>query len=283
MAQDSLFAFVLMPFDTAFDDIYRLGIKETATSLGITAERVDEQKYHEGILERIYRQIEAADIIIADMSGKNPNVFYEVGYAHAKQKLRILLTAEADDIPFDLKHQRHVVYKNSIGQLRERLKPELEWAQSEVIKARRSRITVQAKASGGALQKTKYRAEGEVHFKIDFTNESPTPSPEIEAIYFYSTNRWQLVQDAKACPSTDSDVQPFERRHFLTPPIRRLGPKGWAQMKFDSKTTFATAYKGEELKESYEVTGKSLLRIVTANGNFDHEITINTTVDELPF
>src|SRR3954452_23592229 len=64
-------------------------------------------------LERIYRQIELADIIIADMSGKNPNVFYEVGYAHAKQKLCILLTANADDIPFDLKHQRHIVYGES--------------------------------------------------------------------------------------------------------------------------------------------------------------------------
>jgi hypothetical protein len=79
-----MFAFVLMPFDPKFDDIYKLGIKETAEKLGITAERVDEQIfYKENILERIYNQINIADFIIADMTGRNPNVFYETGYAHA--------------------------------------------------------------------------------------------------------------------------------------------------------------------------------------------------------
>jgi hypothetical protein len=120
---DQIFAFVLMPFNTAFDDIYRLGIKETANSLGILAERVDEQIYSEGMLERIYRQIELADFIVVDMTGQNANVFYEVGYAHAKGKLCIHLTQKADDIPFDLMHHRHIVYGGSIGELRTRLAP----------------------------------------------------------------------------------------------------------------------------------------------------------------
>jgi hypothetical protein len=81
MEDSPIFAFVLMPFDSAFDDLYRFGIKEPAEQLGIVAERVDEQIYTESILERIYHQIDLADIIIADMSGQNPNVFYEVGYA----------------------------------------------------------------------------------------------------------------------------------------------------------------------------------------------------------
>ena len=52
---DTIFAFVLMPFDSEFDDVYKLGIKEAASNLGIRAERVDEQLYHEGILDRIYK------------------------------------------------------------------------------------------------------------------------------------------------------------------------------------------------------------------------------------
>jgi hypothetical protein len=75
-----MFAFVLMPFDAAFDDAYKLGIKDTAEQLGIRAERVDEQIFHkENILERVYSQIDAADLIIADLTGRNPNVFYETG------------------------------------------------------------------------------------------------------------------------------------------------------------------------------------------------------------
>lgn len=72
MAKPKPFAFVLMPFGKEFDDIYRLGIQETAKEQGVVAERVDEQIYTESILERIYRQIDAADFIIADMTGKNP-------------------------------------------------------------------------------------------------------------------------------------------------------------------------------------------------------------------
>ena len=97
------FASVLMPIKTEFDDIYRLGIKAAVEEAGIIAERVDEQIYHrERMLDRIYSQIVKADLTIADMSGQNPNVFYEVGYAHARERTCILLTSDAKDISFDL-------------------------------------------------------------------------------------------------------------------------------------------------------------------------------------
>jgi hypothetical protein len=76
------FAFVLMPFDGSFNDIYKFGIKGAAEDAGAYAERVDEQIFVEGMLDRIFNQINKADIIIADMTGKNPNVFYEVGYSY---------------------------------------------------------------------------------------------------------------------------------------------------------------------------------------------------------
>jgi nucleoside 2-deoxyribosyltransferase len=140
---EKLFAFILMPSDAKFDDIYRLGIKAAAEELGMIANRVDEQVFHkEGILERIYHQIEAADFIIADMTRKNPNVFYEVGYAHAKHKLCILLTERADDIPFDLRHQRHIVYGASITSLKSKLTIDLAALQVE-LSARENPISVQ--------------------------------------------------------------------------------------------------------------------------------------------
>ncbi|MFZ0737652.1 MAG: hypothetical protein WBL70_01130 [Candidatus Acidiferrales bacterium] len=109
------FVFVLMPFDQKFDDIYQLGIKPAAEGAGAYCERIDEQIFAESILARIYNQIAKADIVVADMTGRNPNVFYEVGYAHALGKTAILLTQNSEDIPFDLKHYPHIIYGTSIA------------------------------------------------------------------------------------------------------------------------------------------------------------------------
>jgi hypothetical protein len=128
------FVFVLMPFDNEFNDIYKYGIKEISKEVGAFAQRVDEQIFNDGILERIFNQINKADVIVADMTGRNPNVFYEVGYAHALGKIVLLLTQNASDIPFDLKHKRHLVYGNDgskIETLRKALTPSLIWAINE--------------------------------------------------------------------------------------------------------------------------------------------------------
>lgn len=116
-----------MPFDSAFDDIYKLGIKASAEELGCYCERVDEQIFEERILDRIYNQIDKADILIADLTGKNANVFYEIGYAHALKKKVILLTQYVDDIPFDLRHHPHIIYGGKITNLKGELKKRIKW------------------------------------------------------------------------------------------------------------------------------------------------------------
>lgn len=121
------FVFVLMPFHADFDDVYKLGIKAACIESGAYCERVDEQIFHNSILSRIYNQISKADIIVADMTGRNPNVFYEVGYAHAMGKQVVLLTKMAEDIPFDLKHYPHIVYGSSISHLKDELAKRIEW------------------------------------------------------------------------------------------------------------------------------------------------------------
>ncbi len=125
------FVFVLIPFDPKFDDIYKFGIKGAAEEVGAYAERLDEQIFTEGMLDRIFNQISKADVIVADMTGRNPNVFYEVGYAHALGKIVLLLTQDTDDIPFDLKHRQHTVYGGSIDTLRSELVTKLQWAIKE--------------------------------------------------------------------------------------------------------------------------------------------------------
>ena len=120
------FCFVLMPFSEEFDDVYNIGIKEACDKAGAYCERVDEQIFNERILDRVYNQIAKADIVIADMTGRNANVFYEVGYAHALDKLTILLTQDDDDIPFDLKPFPHIVYGTKISVLRDSLEKKVK-------------------------------------------------------------------------------------------------------------------------------------------------------------
>ena len=279
---EATFAFVLMPFGADSDDVYRLGIKEPADALDIRAERVDEQMFTEGILDRIYRQIDVADIVIADMSGKNPNVFYEVGYAHAKDKLCLLLTNDVADIPFDLKHKRHIVYR-SIQDLRKQLTTELRWAQDRIGSVRRSRLRVTPKTIDGHLEKNSWSATAKMSFGIDLHNDSNVPSAAIESVYFYVGQDWTVRQDDKVCPSTESDLPPYNHRHFLVSPVKRLQPTGWAQLRFTAERVLARSWSGQELKDSYLIAGRSTLRFITDKGIFDHEILINTIVDEFPF
>jgi GAF domain len=112
-----IYTFVLMPFDSSFEDIYKYGIKKPIEDLGITCERVDEIQYVGGIFNKVVESIERARFIVADMTGRNPNVFYEVGYCHALRKDVILCTQTENDIPFDLRGYNHIVYGGKIALL----------------------------------------------------------------------------------------------------------------------------------------------------------------------
>ncbi len=153
------FVFVLMPFAKEFDDVYQLGIKVACEEAGAYAERLDEQLFAESMLQRIYNQIAKADVVVADMTNRNPNVFYEVGYAHALGKVVILLTQEDGDIPFDLKHYRHIVYENVT-----RLLPELEkvvgWAVKQSNEKNRPGLPVAVYLYGHKLDASTVPAYG---------------------------------------------------------------------------------------------------------------------------
>jgi nucleoside 2-deoxyribosyltransferase len=104
--------FVLMPFAAKFDNLLKQ-IELAAADAGAHAERVDQQLHDQDILERIIDQIEQADAIVAVMTGNSPNVFYEVGIAHALKKHVLLLTCKPEEIPFDVAHCKHVIYASS--------------------------------------------------------------------------------------------------------------------------------------------------------------------------
>ena len=278
-----LFTFVIMPFNKEFDDIYKLGIKQAAKDCGVNAERLDEQLFGEGMLERIYRQIDVANFIIADLSDRNPNVFYELGYAHAKEKTCILLTREAIDIPFDLKHKRHIVYGDSITYLKDELNKNIEWAKKEAVARVKNKISVVAKPPIGDLTTSSQSADAMVTFTFDLHNRTKQVSPEITAIYLYTGNKWLIKHDTKECPYAESDIDPFKYRYFIVPPSPKIGRNGFSQIKIKAARTLAYAYKGDEIKQEYKIGGRGILRVETSEGNYDHEFDLNLELFEIPF
>jgi hypothetical protein len=277
------FAFVLMPFDPEFSDIYKLGIQAVATDCGVVAERVDEQTFSETILERIYRQIDNADFIIADMTGRNPNVFYEVGYAHARDKLVTLLTQSANDIPFDLRHHRHIIYDGSIQTLKAKLTPEIEWLKEQLKKQNTSAFTIELSSSEGGLERNSWSDTAVVDLVFDIHNKTKRKSPDIEAIYLYTGPDWTFSQGGEDCPSTTTDEKKDRYRHFVRSPVPRLSPGAWAQIKLSGKKRMWSKWSGEEQRDSYKTAGLVILELSTSEGNFREEMHISVEHEEIPF
>jgi hypothetical protein len=62
------------------------------------------------VVEKIWEQILKAKLLLADLTGKNANVFYELGLAHAAEKPVVFTSANSEDVPFDLRHLRVIIY-----------------------------------------------------------------------------------------------------------------------------------------------------------------------------
>ncbi|MDD5007769.1 MAG: Hsp70 family protein [Syntrophorhabdaceae bacterium] len=108
---DPNLCFVLMPFLKAMDPIYTDHIKPLVESEGVSCQRADEIFGTNLITYDIWEKLNRTRFIVADLTGKNPNVFYEVGLSHALGKEVILITQSMDDVPFDLKSLRCLVYE----------------------------------------------------------------------------------------------------------------------------------------------------------------------------
>ncbi|MCA8949180.1 MAG: protein kinase [Planctomycetes bacterium] len=107
-------AFVAMPFATGFDDLWR-AVHAACSACRVALVRADRSHRHDDVWQEIRAAIEAADLVLAVASPSaagafNPNVMIEVGYARALDKPLLLLTEDAEKLPFDLRLQRALTY-----------------------------------------------------------------------------------------------------------------------------------------------------------------------------
>jgi guanylate kinase len=102
--------FVLMPFKEPFDAIYEDHIEPVVSNLGIKPLRGDRIFSTKPIMEDIREAVKHAQVVISDLTGGNPNVYYETGLCHAIGK-EVVLISQDDNAPFDVQHFRRIRYK----------------------------------------------------------------------------------------------------------------------------------------------------------------------------
>lgn len=103
--------FVMQPFNPPLGDYYQKVFVPAIEKAGLKAVRADDDMFATGkIVEQIWRGINAAKVLVAELSTRNPNVFYELGLAHALDKPVVLVSSNEQDVPFDLRHIRVIYY-----------------------------------------------------------------------------------------------------------------------------------------------------------------------------
>ena len=132
-AQDICFA--IMPFGGWFDGYYSSIYQPAINDAGLVPKRADDLYRPSTIVNDIWAYTRQAKLVLADLSGKNPNVFYELGLAHALAKPAILVAETMNDVPFDLRALRVIEYDKNEPNWGESLKEKITKAIREVLSA----------------------------------------------------------------------------------------------------------------------------------------------------
>ena len=105
--------FVVMPFSDPIGGYYDSLYKPAIEKAKLKPDRADSDIYGTGkIIDQIWKGINNARVLLAELTGRNANVLYELGLAHALHKPVVLICAKAneEDVPFDLRHVRAIYY-----------------------------------------------------------------------------------------------------------------------------------------------------------------------------
>ena len=104
-----------MPFSEDLKEVYDQIFRPVCTENEIDCWRVDEIAKPGSITRDIVNGIIEADIVIADLTNKNPNVFYELGIAHSVGNKTIMVSQHKTDVPFDIANSRVIFYEQTIA------------------------------------------------------------------------------------------------------------------------------------------------------------------------
>ncbi len=103
--------FVAMPFKAELYPVYNDHILKVTQALKLSCKRGDDFFTTNHIMNDVWSAIYHAKLCIVDCTGRNPNVFYELGIAHTLGRKTVLITQTMEDIPFDVRSYRVIEYQ----------------------------------------------------------------------------------------------------------------------------------------------------------------------------
>ncbi len=188
---DKFRIFMLMPFAEKLAKIYE-HIKKTLEELGHRISRADDIFRSTPIMEDVVNLIKRADIIIADLTGRNPNVFYELGRAHEQEKYVIQISQD-DKIPFDTSHIRTIMYNDTPEGHEELTKNIKKYIASIEIEITVNKILDKLEDSwdySDAISNTKWLSKYEddlIEYQVDRLKEIIDKSDQVSGSYAMGT------------------------------------------------------------------------------------------------
>jgi hypothetical protein len=169
---DPNLCFVLMPFGDPFDGYYERVLKPAIEVSGLSARRADEIYGGRAIIRDIWDSIWRARIVVADVTRRNPNVNYELGLCDALGVPTILITKRMEDVPFDYRHRRCIVYNTEKAGWEERLaqsvRKTIAASLGEVASDPELQWPYQPIEAGVHVRMTKYRYEDVMDDKCQY-------------------------------------------------------------------------------------------------------------------
>lgn len=184
--------FVIMPFASKFDLIYQEVLKPAIEEIGLKALRADDIYGSKRIMHDVWQCIRTARIVLAELSGRNPNVLYELGLCHAVGKPVVIITNAIDDVPFDLKDIRCIVYEKDHPRWGEYLKNDISQSLRAVLSDKQSTALLS-------------------HISIDTKYPEPPKepiTPEVSPIHIQLGGQW-LIEELFEQRSRKRETQIF--------------------------------------------------------------------------
>lgn len=199
--------FVISPFGAPFDEYYQKVFSPAVAKADVEPIRGDDVYGTGAIIEDIFSAIMNSAFVLADVTGRNPNVNYELGVAHALGKPAVIVTQSVDDVPFDYRHLRVIVYDRT----------KVDWAKELEAAIHKTAISVlsdPARALAWRGPGEEFHAPRQSHFDEIVLSYSPDPS--VATLRF----RNQFV----SLGARSGDVHPGYRRFFeeIYPDVQEL-------------------------------------------------------------